>query len=141
MLKSITAAIIAVSVSADTLPYINFTGTYDDPNHPDCLREIEDNMNGTAKVYGADAAGGEGAECDGSTDIKWGPLEGTTSWVKDGNSLWHKRIVVDFSPKGGPSDLTGQWNQDNFRLDWQDGNYWPKHKSTVEGKLSMYFRN
>jgi hypothetical protein len=49
-------------------------------------------------VFGTDASGGEGVPCDGTTDIPWGPLNATL----DGEN-----IVVDFSPKGGPSDLSG----------------------------------
>ena len=63
-------------------------------------------MDGTASVSGADAAGGEGASCDGSTDTKWGPLPATTTFGAPGVYTYlEKTILVDFSSKGGPSDL------------------------------------
>lgn len=94
-----------------------FSGKYSDPNHPDCARVITLETKSSAKVFGADAAGGEGFACDGTTDTKWGPLPA---------SINGQEIIVDFSSKGGPSNLAGKYNEDKQEIDWQDGNAWKK---------------
>lgn len=103
---------LAVNVLGGT-----FSGKYSDPNHPGCARVISLETDVSAKVFGADAAGGEGVQCDGVTDVKWGPLPAVI------NSL---EIVVDFSSKGGPSNLAGKFNTDKQEIMWQDGNAWVK---------------
>ena len=90
----------------------DIAGQYSDPNHPGCARTII-TTGRTTEVYGADAAGGEGIACDGTTDVAWGPLNGTLVIVK---------ITVDFSPKGGPSDLSGIFK--DGAINWEDGNSW-----------------
>jgi hypothetical protein len=98
-----------------------FEGQYSDPNHPNCARTIADfKIPSIAKVFGADAAGGEGAVCDGKSDISWGPLRASV----EGSS-----IIVDFSSKGGPSNLHGIYNSDLDRIEWEDGNFWQKVKT------------
>ena len=42
-----------------------------------------------------------------------------------------KTIVVDFSPKGGPKDIKGVWNDKNG-IDWADGNTWTKVEAKKE---------
>lgn len=37
-------------------------------------------------------------------------------------------IFVDFSPKGGPKDLLGVYNEDLNGIKWPDGNLWTKLK-------------
>lgn len=93
-----------------------FSGSYSDPNHPNCARYISA-TDTIGQVYGTDAAGGEGVPCNGITDIKWGPLPATIDQTK---------IVVDFSSKGGPSNLQGQYNSSTPAIVWADGNSWPK---------------
>lgn len=90
-------------------------GAYADPNHPGCARTVDVLSSTMAEVSGADAAGGEGAQCDGETDVSWGPLNAT---IDD------TTIVVDFSPKGGPSDLTGTYSAATPGITWEDGNVW-----------------
>lgn len=99
--------------------YSVFDGEYSDPNHPSCGRFVVANTNATAAIYGVDAAGGEGAMCDGINDIPWtvpAVLPSSTS------------ILADFSSKGGPSDLSGAYNFDKAEIDWEDGNAWTKVK-------------
>jgi hypothetical protein len=96
-----------------------FTGSYSDPKHPKCAREIRLESNVSALVFGTDAAGGEGKECDGETDTKWGPLPGKKHEME---------IVVDFSSKGGPSNLRGKYDESKKEIKWQDGNVWTKVK-------------
>jgi hypothetical protein len=97
---------------ADTKSHSVFDGKYDDPNHPSCDRKIV-----TDSIYGADAAGGEGAACDGETDIAWGPIPAAINATS---------IIADFSSKGGPSELHGKYNFESNAIDWEDGNAWTK---------------
>ena len=106
---------LVVLISLFSLSAALFAGKYSDPNHPNCARVISLETKVSAKVFGADAAAGEGAPCDGVTDIKWGPLPA----VIDGVS-----IKVDFSSKGGPTDLSGKYAND--AINWEDGNAWKK---------------
>lgn len=94
-----------------------FAGQYSDPNHPGCARSIRFETKTSAMVFGADAAGGEGVACDGQTDTKWGPLPAKLNGIE---------IVVDFSSKGGPSDLAGKYDEVSAAINWQDGNAWTK---------------
>lgn len=119
--ETCTASAEAESAIART----GLAGTYADPNHPGCLRVVSfTSSTGTYKVYGTDAAGGEGVPCvgKGGDDIPWGPLPGTI----DANN----NVIVDFSTKGGPSDLSGTFNgtfaDGNLGIHWDDGNVWPK---------------
>ena len=114
--SSVIFAVCVVGAVA-TADFALFTGKYSDPNHPSCARNVVRSGFTTAKVYGADAAGGEGVACDGTTDIKWGPLPGTINGIN---------IVVDFSSKGGPSNLAGSYNTAKNEIDWSDGNAWKK---------------
>ncbi len=91
-----------------------FAGKYSDPNHPNCLRVVDSETKNSAKVFGADAASGQ-VTCDGKTDVNWGPLPATINGIE---------IIVDFSSKGGPSDITGKY--DNEKIVWADGNAWVK---------------
>jgi hypothetical protein len=74
-----------------------FAGNFSDPNHPGCPRTIQvTGMSG--QVYGSDAAGGKGAQCDGKTDVPWGPLN--ADFEIDPPPETGIKMVVDFSPKG-----------------------------------------
>merc|ERR1711990_852540 len=99
-------------------------GDYSDPNHPGCGRHIEVTSATTGEVSGNDAV-------DGSEP--WGPLEATI----DGD-----KIVVDFSPKGGPSDLTGTYEAQpdgTFGITWEDGNTWTQKDSATFGNPTGEF--
>ena len=90
-----------------------FGGTYEDPNHPGCTRTVDVVVSGED-----DQATVSGADFDEEGNlVEWGPLNADVNGVK---------IIVDFSPKGGPSDLTGRWNPNTKGIDWEDGNTWPK---------------
>ena len=94
---------------------IDFTGSYDDPNHPNCLRLISiPSDDGLAYVNGTD--GNPGCPPDGS-GLHWtltGKIQGDT-------------ILVDVSPKGGPRDLKGVWEPGPAPgIRWPDGNVWKK---------------
>eukprot|EP00750_Incisomonas_marina_P004400 INCI13466.8.p1 GENE.INCI13466.8~~INCI13466.8.p1 ORF type:complete len:132 (-),score=19.95 INCI13466.8:150-545(-) len=123
MISTVVVAAGAVLAASRGSPIPNvFGGAYSDPNHPGCARNVTV-FGLQGRVYGADAKGGEGVACDGKTDVQWGPLEATIK--QDGSAL---QIVVDFSPKGGPSDLTGTWDAKDAAIQWADGNNWTKTK-------------
>ena len=87
-------------------------GAYDDPFHPDCDRYVKVLDDPTSvEVTGNDAT-------DGSKP--WGPFNATIDGTK---------LIVDFSPKGGPKDLTGEYSAPadaKAGITWADGNRWTK---------------
>ena len=108
-----TASVGAVIASAPLAANakFDFTGSYSDPNHPHCLREIY--VTGPkAVVSGTD--GNPGCPADGAGK-KWKLL----------GKVKADTILVDFSPKGGPSNLKGQWEPaPTPGIRWPDGNLW-----------------
>lgn len=84
-------------------------GQYDDPNHPGCLRKI------TVKD-------------DVVTIIGSDNLDGSKQWVLKAKEDAPGVMFVDFSPKGGPSDLLGVYNEKADAIKWPDGNSWKKIK-------------
>ena len=90
----------AHAVSARTGLSSVFTGEYDDPNHPGCLRSIKV-VGGSMKADGtkgkpfAQVKGLDDACTDPKLDKVWS-LEGSLSKNEDGDDL----IFIDFSPKG-----------------------------------------
>ena len=107
----------ALAVFSASNPTVSpFTGFYKDPEHMDGYRVIKaDNYAGTLQVRGRDSA-------DGS------------EFVLDGEIISQFDAVIDFSPKGGPSGLTGILTPAGFYngkatpalIQWPDGNKWPK---------------
>ena len=109
----------ANAVSAKTGLSSPFTGEYDDPKHPGCLRSVKvvgakvgpdgrKQRNPTAYVSGVDRLPKGGPNtCTGtpSLDDVW-KLEGKVS--EDGLS-----IFIDFGPKGGPRDMLGKYDDFN----------------------------
>ena len=91
-------------------------GQYSDPNHPGCQRTVSV---GSGRVSGTDGTGPDGACRQGELVKKWS-LPAT--FAKDGLSM-----EVDFSPKGGPKDMTGKWNGKDGII-FFDGNTWTKIK-------------
>ena len=105
-----------------------FTGAYDDPNHPNCLREVKVvgapiKGDGTRSKYpvieviGWDGDGSSGNMCKGSPtrDQLWK----VTGSVKSTN-----QAVIDFSPKGGSADLAAKFEDGG--IVFPDGNKWTK---------------
>ena len=106
-------AFLLVAVDA-----VDFSGSYSDPNHSNCLRTVQ--VVGTrADVSGTD--GSPGCPPDGTGEA-WdlvGEVHGET-------------IQVDFSPKGGPANLTGKYETSpSPGIRWPDGNLWSK-KNAME---------
>lgn len=86
-----------------------FVGNYNDPNHPGCLRKIS--------VKGKDVS------IVGSDN-----LDGSKQWLIKAKEDYPGTIFVDFSPKGGPSNLLGVYNDADNGIKWPDGNLWSKLK-------------
>ncbi len=110
-------------------PSSPFTGEYDDPNHPGCLRSV--------KVVGAPLrADGTrpanpvieitGYDGNGSSNLCTESDRPTRSelWKIQGKVKSNTLASIDFSPKGGPADLTGTW--DGSGIVFPDGNKWTK---------------
>jgi len=109
-----------------------FTGEYDDPKHPNCLRSIKvvgaamgpdgrRKREPAAYVKGVDNAKGTPSCADNPELASVWKLEGKVAESGD-------TIYIDFSPKGGPKDLVGTW--DTFGgapgILFTDGNKWTK---------------
>jgi len=103
------------STEDDTSPEFLIGGFYADPNHYQSgsfagTRMISDKQGDTA---------GDVLTLVGSDD-------GTQFWTLTGH--WTDKaagkISVDFSPKGGPSDLQGTFS--DSKITWQDGNHWSR---------------
>ena len=90
-----------------------FDGRYTDPNHPDGYRwisfgdQIED-----------DKRAGSCVGSDTGHDKQEYDLPASASGEDE--------ITVDFSPKGGPADFKGVWDEVAFGIKWSDGNMWPR---------------
>merc|ERR1719506_416539 len=103
-----------------------FTGDYDDPNHPDCLRQVKVvgaplKGDGTRSPYpvievvGYDGKGGKVCTDRPTRDDLW-KIQGT---VKSSNTAF-----IDFSPKGGPEKLLAKYEDGG--IVFPDGNKWTK---------------
>ena len=121
--RGAAAAFTAVTI-ATTLPSvaassnIDFTGQYSDPVHPGCRREIIMVDRTVVRITGTD--GNPGCPPDGSGT----PWTLTGQVVSDNNN--RDLLMVDFSPKGGPKDLSGTYDATTApgSILWPDGNRW-----------------
>mmetsp|Transcript_12451 Transcript_12451/g.29186 ORF Transcript_12451/g.29186 Transcript_12451/m.29186 type:complete len:185 (+) Transcript_12451:34-588(+) len=102
-----------------------FTGDYNDPNHPECLRQVKVvgaplKGDGTRSPYpvievvGYDGSGGKVCTERPTRDDLW-KVQGT---VKTNDSA-----MIDFSPKGGPTLLA---KYEDGGIVFPDGNKWTK---------------
>jgi len=97
------AALLLPSAAQAAIPTIKFVGSYIDPFHPGCERKL--------KVDGKDAV-------ITGTDEVGGPTWSVKAKVSDTG------LLVDFSPKGGPTEVPAEWLGDAFKF--PDGNVWSK---------------
>jgi len=100
-----------------------FTGEYDDPNHPGCLRRV--------KVVGAPIKGDGTRSPYPVIEVKGYDGEGRPNTFKDlwsiqGKVLSKNEAVIDFSPKGGPANLLAKISDDGTGIVFPDGNKWTK---------------
>ena len=123
--KALQKAVSIVSVSAAIFssPLVsnasqNFSGYYDDPNHPNCVRYVK-SIGQIATIQGTDSKSGDAA-CPANGDGNQWELLGKVT---------DDKIKIDFSPKGGPSDLVGVWEGgDSPGIKFPDGNKWTLQK-------------
>eukprot|EP00930_Biecheleria_cincta_P071195 TRINITY_DN58716_c0_g1_i1.p1 TRINITY_DN58716_c0_g1~~TRINITY_DN58716_c0_g1_i1.p1 ORF type:complete len:173 (+),score=25.50 TRINITY_DN58716_c0_g1_i1:61-579(+) len=90
-------------------------GSYSDPNHPFCRRQIrfDQTTYGSLVVEGADGKPG----CQREKD--------TQKWIiKASYKSGEDYMTFDFSPKGGPSGVVGKWDRDG--IVFPDGNKWTR---------------
>mmetsp|Transcript_41937 Transcript_41937/g.75567 ORF Transcript_41937/g.75567 Transcript_41937/m.75567 type:complete len:195 (+) Transcript_41937:50-634(+) len=110
-----------------TGPYNPFTGDYDDPQHPGCLRQVKVvgaplKGDGTRPLYAVvEVTGYDGKE--GEKTCKERPSRGDL-WKVTGKTKGKDEAFLDFSSKGGPKDLVGKW--DGSGIVFPDGNKWTK---------------
>lgn len=97
-----------------------FDGAYTDPKHPGCPRNIALVDDSNVDITGQD--GTPGCTADGPTK----------AWRLAGK-VKGDQIFVDFSPKGGPKNLLGKWEEDGIR--WPDSNKWTKASGSVPSSL------
>lgn len=117
----------ASAAIAKTGPSSVFTGDYDDPNHPECLRQVKvvgapQRANGQKPSYAVvEVTGYDGKE--GEKICKEQPTRADL-WKIQGKTKTDTEAVLDFSPKGGPADLAAKWDGDG--IVFPDGNKWTK---------------
>ena len=103
-----------------------FTGDYDDPNHPGCLRQVKVvgaplRADGTRSAYpvievtGFDGKG-ESAMCSDRPARE-------DLWKIQGKLKSNTEATIDFSPKGGPENLLAKFDDG---IVFPDGNKWTK---------------
>jgi hypothetical protein len=93
---------------------VDLAGSYTDPQHPNCRNEIT--INKRTKV----------ATLTGTTGNPGCPPNGSgEKWKLTGKAdVKGETILVDFTPRGGPKDVTLAWEGNGIR--WPNGNYWTK---------------
>ena len=84
-----------------------FEGKYNDPNHPGCLRKITV-KDKNVKIIGSDN------------------IDGSNQWIILAKEDLPGTMFVDFSPKGGPSNLLGVFEPSVNGIVWPDKNVWKK---------------
>ncbi|KAL7542986.1 hypothetical protein ACHAXR_013287 [Thalassiosira sp. AJA248-18] len=110
-----------------TGPRNPFTGDYDDPNHPGCLRQVKVvgapiKADGSRPLYAIVEVTGYDGKGDEKT-CKDRPARGDL-WKVTGKTKGGDTAFIDFSSKGGPADLVGKW--DGSGIVFPDGNKWTK---------------
>lgn len=131
------AAESASATSAKTGQASPFTGEYDDPNHPNCLRQVKvvgaplrgdgtRSANPIIEVTGYDGKSGDKMCTDRPTRSDLWKLQGTVNR----NNV---EAVIDFSPKGGPKNLKATF--DNDGIVFPDGNRWTKVVGGTRNRL------
>ena len=117
-----------------------FTGDYNDPNHPNCLRQVKVvgaplRGDGTRSAYpvieitGYDGkSGSSGATCtDRPTRADLWKVEGTVRTTAE--------AYVDFSPKGGPTKMLAKFEDGG--IVFPDGNKWTKVAGGTKDRLPL----
>ena len=106
-----------------------FTGDFEDPNHPGCLRQVKvvgaplkadgtRPANPNIEVTGYDGKGPGNVCTEGDRPTR------SDLWKVQGKMKSNTVASIDFSPKGGPSNLIGTFEGDG--IVFPDGNKWTK---------------
>ena len=104
-----------------------FTGFYDDPNHPGCLRSVKVvgpklRADGTrSRIPIVEVKGFDGKEGEKMCTSR--PTR-EDLWSIEGKLLDKDTVALDFSSKGGPAGVKGVWENDG--IVFPDGNKWTK---------------
>lgn len=126
----------ASAVIAKTGQASPWTGDYDDPNHPGCLRQVKvvgaaQRPDGTPGRYPiVEVRGYDGPQ--GATICTEQPEKRDAIWTVKGE-LKSGQAFLDFSSKGGPSKLLAKY-EDNGII-FPDGNKWSKVPSGTPERL------
>jgi hypothetical protein len=118
-----------------------FTGDYEDPNHPGCLRQVKVvgsplRGDGTRSAYPVvEVKGWDGKE--GEKICKDRP-ERSEIWTVGGKLKSREEASFDFSSKGGPANLPGKWDTDGILF--PDGNKWVKIAGGTPDRLPADMR-
>eukprot|EP00527_Entomoneis_sp_CCMP2396_P009882 CAMPEP_0198138846 /NCGR_PEP_ID=MMETSP1443-20131203/2230_1 /TAXON_ID=186043 /ORGANISM="Entomoneis sp., Strain CCMP2396" /LENGTH=186 /DNA_ID=CAMNT_0043800787 /DNA_START=72 /DNA_END=632 /DNA_ORIENTATION=- len=126
ILISVAGVENANAAIAKTGPSSPWTGDYDDPGHPGCLRQV--------KVVGAPLRGDgtrspypvvevKGYDGSGSGGLCTERPTRADIWTVTG-SLKNNEAKLDFSSKGGPKDLLAKYEDGG--IVFPDGNKWTK---------------
>ena len=102
-----------------------FTGFYDDPNHPGCLRSVKVIGPNIVEVKGYDGKEGE-KMCTSRPQRE-------DLWSIEGELLDKDTVALDFSSKGGPANVKGSWEEGG--IVFPDGNKWSKVPAGTPDRL------
>jgi len=110
-------------------PASPFTGDYEDPNHPGCLRQVKIvgaplKADGTRPYYPVMEITGYDGNGSGSTCTDDDRPTRAQLWKIQGKVKSNTDAVIDFSPKGGPANLAATFETDG--IVFPDGNKWTK---------------
>jgi hypothetical protein len=121
---SLTVATPNVNAAEDADISSIFLGTYTDPvNHPGGTRSIEFTGAGFAGFQLATVKGGGGRGEPDSYELP------AMVFACPGNQKQGGKwcITIDFTPKGGPKDFNGYWDEKEKGIRFVlDDNFWPK---------------
>ena len=104
-----------------------FTGFYDDPNHPGCLRSVKvvgpkQRADGTrSRIPIVEVKGYDGKEGEKMCTSR---PQREELWSIEGKLLDKDTVALDFSSKGGPANVKGSWEEGG--IVFPDGNKWQK---------------
>lgn len=104
-----------------------FTGFYDDPNHPGCLRSLKvvgpkQRADGTrSRIPIVEVKGYDGKEGEKMCTSR---PQREDLWSIEGKLLDKDTVALDFSSKGGPANVKGSWEEGG--IVFPDGNKWSK---------------
>lgn len=112
--KAASAATVGAAIASAPLVSnaLDFSGSFEDPNHPYCVRKIE-NIGRIATIEGTD--GNPGCQPNGKGTEEFQLLA----------AVENDQLIVDFSPKGGPKQVIAKWEGgDQPGIRFPDGNKW-----------------